>query len=651
MIADRFGLVGTTVAGKYRVERVIGEGGFGVVYAGVHLGLGQPIAIKCLKPSDGSPGGTDFTLATFQREARLLFGLTHPAIVRLYDVGEIVLPPSGGQPGGLPLGPGQPSKAAPYVVLELIEGKTLHSELHQRRTGQLPPFTRGEIGRIFDDVLSGLAFAHASGIVHRDIKPSNIMVVTREGGLAGKVLDFGMAAGAQGGGFTTVAGLTPRYASPEQWDTSYGQVAFASDLFSLGLVLEEACTLVPTIQGNSVGELMAAVLDRSRVPRIRAARPDLAALDEVVARATRVDPRERFPSAEALLRTLRAALAAPVSVGGSLDATVTEASVRSEGGSGHGTSLLPAMTTPSSGGPMTGGPMTSAPPTQVTAPPTLDASSLDPSRMRMRALSGAPGAAHAHAHAHPANLHSPTAPPNAPPHVPPGAGSGPSVLAPVTSTPSARQRSWGMIAIASAVALQVFGFAWVYLFPVVYDHIILSRTKDGAGDDEDEPKGARATGAAPPGRPVVIGTPPASTATPAASPPASASPAASTTKPAARPIPLQIHATKNLDRFEAACRDTVTEDAPALNRCFDLLPATSSWALNVRVTWKDAGGRRIRMRISENGDKSLNEAAVGKLSDCASDEIREWQWPEVTSPMRQETEQPYIDFTVQRLRR
>src|SRR5438105_8569685 len=104
---DLFGLVGSTLADKYRIERVLGEGGFGVVYAGTHLMLGVPIAIKCMKPTGATPDERERAAQAFHREARILFGLGHPAIVRLYDVGVI------------------PNGQVPYAGLELLRGATL----------------------------------------------------------------------------------------------------------------------------------------------------------------------------------------------------------------------------------------------------------------------------------------------------------------------------------------------------------------------------------------------------------------------------------------------------------------------------------------------------------------------------------------------
>src|SRR5215467_444418 len=131
--ADPFGLVGNVVGEKYRIDRVVGEGGFGVVYAGMHLVVGQPIAVKCMRPSLGPLAEQARTAELFAREARVLFGLTHPAVVRLYDTGVI------GTRFGL----------IAYVVLELLEGVSLAHEM-TRRAQAGAPFGPFELHAIID---------------------------------------------------------------------------------------------------------------------------------------------------------------------------------------------------------------------------------------------------------------------------------------------------------------------------------------------------------------------------------------------------------------------------------------------------------------------------------------------------------------------
>lgn len=113
--ADPFRLVGSVVDGKYRIDDILGEGGHGIVYAGTHVLLGAPIAIKVLKPFH-TAADVKKSHDLFLREARILFALTHPSIVRLYDVGELETP----------IG------KTPYVVLEKLDGHTLGAEIGTR---------------------------------------------------------------------------------------------------------------------------------------------------------------------------------------------------------------------------------------------------------------------------------------------------------------------------------------------------------------------------------------------------------------------------------------------------------------------------------------------------------------------------------------
>ncbi|MFW5739118.1 MAG: serine/threonine-protein kinase, partial [Myxococcota bacterium] len=183
--ADPFTLIGSTLADKYRVDRLIGEGGFGVVYAGYHLLLGQPVAIKCMKPSSGDAAEQQRVTDLFLREARVLFGLTHPNIVRMYDVATL--------PMRAPLPSGAFAPQVPYVVLELIEGRSLQAEVANRRAQGGPHFAAAELSGIFHPILEAIGFAHGHGVVHRDLKPSNVMLVGPPTGGTVKVVDFGIA--------------------------------------------------------------------------------------------------------------------------------------------------------------------------------------------------------------------------------------------------------------------------------------------------------------------------------------------------------------------------------------------------------------------------------------------------------------------------
>ncbi len=296
---DLFNLVGTTIGDKFQVEKILGEGGYGVVYGGTHLLLGQPVAIKCLKPIGFTPEERERAAQNFLREARILFGLSHPAVVRLYDVGIL------------------PEKQVPYAVLELLEGTTLADELIARAKLQRN-VEREEIGSIFGPILEGVAFAHEKGVIHRDLKPGNIMLVHEGSRWQPKVLDFGtaregqqaanIASSASMGGART--GFTPLYAAPEQWDKSIGKTSAATDVFALGVTLAEVCLLrYPFETSSGLISIFKNALDERSRPLIVEARPDLPVeLEHVILRALRVKPSERYPDAREMLASFRAAL-------------------------------------------------------------------------------------------------------------------------------------------------------------------------------------------------------------------------------------------------------------------------------------------------------------------------------------------------------
>ncbi|MBL8608117.1 MAG: serine/threonine protein kinase [Myxococcales bacterium] len=291
---DPFGLVGKTIDGKYLTERVVGEGGFGVVYAAQHLVLKQRVAVKVLKPQGGTVAEQNALTDAFLREARVLFTLSHKAIVRFYEVGTVTV--------GL--------NSVPYVVLELLDGHTLEDEIVRRTKARGPHFTREEIGQIFLPVLEALALAHDAGVVHRDLKPANIMLVRGSTpGFAPKILDFGTARAGPLHASTTQVAFTPRYAAPEQWDATYGATGAWTDVFALGATLYEAMTLGVALPGDGIGQIMRSSLTfRERVDVARA-RPDLPApFGPLLARSVAASPTERFASATVMRSALVDAL-------------------------------------------------------------------------------------------------------------------------------------------------------------------------------------------------------------------------------------------------------------------------------------------------------------------------------------------------------
>ena len=200
--------------GHYRLEEALGGGGMGVVWRATDTRLGRGVALKFL-PDDFHEGGE--ALERFRREARTASGLKHPNICVVYDVGE--------------------DHGRPFLVMELLEGKTLRQLLAER------PLRVGEILDLGLQVADALDAAHQQGVIHRDIKPANLFVLEKSGvGLQAKLLDFGLAKkealhwdSGTWTAFRTDSGMaigTAAYMSPEQ---ALGEAIDArSDLFSFG---------------------------------------------------------------------------------------------------------------------------------------------------------------------------------------------------------------------------------------------------------------------------------------------------------------------------------------------------------------------------------------------------------------------------------
>ncbi len=298
--ADPFGLVGGTLDGKYDVERVVAEGGFGVVYRATHCGLRRPVAIKVLKtPSGLDPALRGPFLEKFAQEARLIADLDHPAIVRVIDFGV----------GPMPVG-----EVAPWMVLEWLDGTTLEDDMEARRSarGRSP----AEALALLRPVLEALAVAHEAGIAHRDLKPANLMVVrNRRGEPALRVLDFGIAkvmgdeehAGASGHTATQsrLQACSPPYAAPEQ--VSGTRTGPWTDVHALGLILTELLTDAPPYPGSDLTETYAAILSPTRPTPARVG-VDVGPWEAVLCRAVAFRPTERFQSAGALLAALESSV-------------------------------------------------------------------------------------------------------------------------------------------------------------------------------------------------------------------------------------------------------------------------------------------------------------------------------------------------------
>src|SRR6516162_4296398 len=164
MQSDPFGWVGHTVAGKFRVDAFVAEGGFGVVYRALHVGFNAPVALKCLKlPARLQGNDREKFLEAFLAEGRLLHQLSRSAagIVQALDVGAEVSP-SGAW--------------TPYLALEWLEGAPLDADLADRARRGMPGRSLGEAVALLDSAAQALALVHEQGVAHRDLKPGNLFV-------------------------------------------------------------------------------------------------------------------------------------------------------------------------------------------------------------------------------------------------------------------------------------------------------------------------------------------------------------------------------------------------------------------------------------------------------------------------------------------
>jgi serine/threonine-protein kinase len=210
-------LIGQVVAGRYRVEAMIGQGGMGRVYRAVHVHMHKTVALKVLRPEMTVVRGV---LARFEREAVAAGRISHPNVAAATDFGRI------GTDGPF------------YLVLEYVDGKNLRREI------KAGPFSVQRALAVAVQACEGLVAAHQQSIIHRDLKPDNIMLVDDNGRDLVKVLDFGIAkvtdAPAEAGEHQTRYGVvmgTPRYMSPEQ--AAGGTVDHRTDLYALGVILYE----------------------------------------------------------------------------------------------------------------------------------------------------------------------------------------------------------------------------------------------------------------------------------------------------------------------------------------------------------------------------------------------------------------------------
>ena len=282
--ADKAAETGALLDGRYRIVRLLGEGGMGSVYLASHVGLGRDVAIKFLHAELVS---RDEVVGRFYREAQAAAAIRHKNIIEVFDVG---VSPQG----------------EPFLVMEYLEGESLAGLL--KRAG---PLNLGAACAVMEPVLQALHAAHRKGIIHRDLKPDNIFLAYQQGEPpVVKIIDFGISKFAQGefDKWRTKTGSvmgTPAYMSPEQARGSAG-LDHRTDIYSMGTILFEMLTGALPFAGSNFAEYLSAMLiDDPRAPQsVCAGFP--AEAEPLVRKALAKNPDQRFQNAAEMLEALTA---------------------------------------------------------------------------------------------------------------------------------------------------------------------------------------------------------------------------------------------------------------------------------------------------------------------------------------------------------
>jgi serine/threonine protein kinase len=363
---DTFGIVGTVIAEKYKVDRVVDEGGFSVVYKAEHLIWREPVALKCFKVLASAPADQrDQLLDAFIQEGKLMTSLSSrsAAIVQARDIGKLTT---------------KDGQWIPYIVMEWLDGKPLDIVLYEEGRRGLPPRNLHEAVALLEPAAVAFETCHARGIAHRDIKPGNLIVMGDPRGPAPfvKVLDFGIAkvmaehaAQATASAHTgkEITAFTPNYGAPEQFSRTVGATGPWTDVFAMALILVEVLRGgVPTLEGSDFLQLGMASRDPMRRPTPRALGVQVTdPMEQVFLRALAVEPQHRYKTMGQFWSALHQAMfpdAPSWSAGGIMTG---RASIPSNPGAAMGMPMSPisAMppSAPMSGMPMSGTPMSGMP--------------------------------------------------------------------------------------------------------------------------------------------------------------------------------------------------------------------------------------------------------------------------------------------------
>jgi serine/threonine-protein kinase len=281
-------LAGRTLGGRYRIEEVIGRGGFAAVYRALDERLGRPAAVKVITLATSDAATREQIRRRFEREARVAASLDHPNVVTVYDVGT------------------DAELQLDFLVMELLRGEDL-----AHRLARPEPLPLAAAVRIFRDAVRGVAAGHAGGLIHRDVKPANIFLAEheREERFRVCVLDFGIAQIRHAKDSLTrlthgPAPISPPYASPEQLQEST-QLTPASDVFSLGVIGFELLARHRPFDAEQIRAMGRGVPPPDPTRSLPDAPPELEA---VLRRALQWEAEHRFPDARAMADALDAVL-------------------------------------------------------------------------------------------------------------------------------------------------------------------------------------------------------------------------------------------------------------------------------------------------------------------------------------------------------
>jgi eukaryotic-like serine/threonine-protein kinase len=263
------------ILGKYRLEYKLGEGGMGSVWAAHHVPLDTRVAIKLIR----GEANRENMASRLLQEARAAAKLGHPAIVRVYDVG-------------------QTDTSDPFIVMELLEGESL-----QQRLDRELHLSATEAVRLLLPIADALRAAHAKGIVHRDIKPGNVFLSAHDGGSQPKLVDFGIAKlnGRDMDTHLTQKGVilgSPDYMAPEQARGEEG-IDQRADIWSFCVLLYEAVSGDPPFDGGNYHALLRAIVEVQPISLCERCTAD-AELSTIVETGMAKAPAERWPSMQAL---------------------------------------------------------------------------------------------------------------------------------------------------------------------------------------------------------------------------------------------------------------------------------------------------------------------------------------------------------------